>query len=373
MELGQLKELLHQRAIKLGFDDFKVTSVDSIPDLKKNLKEFITKSYHGEMEWLASRLDERATPRKLWSDVRSIILVALNYCPDLDPLENISKKNCGNISVYARNRDYHSIIKGRLKEIAGILVANGGGDAKVFVDTAPVMEKPLAEAAGLGWQGKHTNLVSRELGSWFFLGAVFSTLNIPEDNPESDHCGNCRACLDICPTNAFPKPYQIDARRCISYLTIEHKGQIPHEFRKAIGNRIYGCDDCLAVCPWNKFADSAREIKLQAREEMVSPSLSDLLELTDESFRKLFASSPIKRIGKARFLRNVLIAVGNSGNTRYRSRVVQLLNDSSGIVRGAAVWALGELIGKKQIQKLAQQYTSREDDPMVLEEWELAQ
>ena len=373
MQLAKLKELLHQRAIKLGFDDFKVTAVDSIPEATTNLKAFIANNYHGEMDWLAERVEERASPHKLWQKARSVILVALNYCPEIDPLCNVSKKDIGNISVYARNRDYHSIIKGRLKEIAGILVARGGGDAKVFVDTAPVMEKPLAESAGIGWQGKHTNLVSREMGSWFFLGAIFSSLDLPIDNPETDHCGNCRACLDICPTNAFPSPYKIDARRCISYLTIEHCGPIPHEFRKAIGNRIYGCDDCLAVCPWNKFAEKSSELKLKAREELISPTLVDLLELTDHSFRNLFSGSPIKRIGRARFIRNVLIAVGNSGNKNYCSQVLKLLGDSSSLVRGAAVWVLGELLSKKDLQKLVQQYMPLEEDQMVLEEWELIQ
>ena len=373
MQLAKLKELLHQRAIKLGFDDFKVTAVDSIPEATSNLKAFIANNYHGEMDWLAERVEERSSPHKLWQNARCVILVALNYCPEIDPLCNVSKKDIGNISVYARNRDYHSIIKGRLKEIAGILVARGGGDAKVFVDTAPVMEKPLAESAGIGWQGKHTNLVSREMGSWFFLGAIFSSLDLPIDNPETDHCGNCRACLDICPTNAFPSPYKIDARRCISYLTIEHYGPIPHEFRKAIGNRIYGCDDCLAVCPWNKFAEKSSELKLKAREELIAPTLVDLLELTDHSFRKLFSGSPIKRIGRARFIRNVLIAVGNSGNKNYCSQVLKLLGDSSSLVRGAAVWVLGELLNKRELKKLVHQYMPLEEDQMVIEEWELIQ
>ena len=373
MELGKLKKILHQRASKLGFDDFRVTTVDSIPAVQKNLREFIANNFHGEMEWLANRVEERTSPRKLWTGARSVILVALNYSPEIDPLSNISKKNIGNISVYARNRDYHSIIKGRLKEIAGILVSNGGGDAKVFVDTAPVMEKPLAEAAGVGWQGKHTNLVSRNIGSWFFLGAIFSSLNIPVDAPETDHCGKCRACLDICPTKAFPSPYQIDARRCISYLTIEHHGPIPHEFRKAIGNRIYGCDDCLAVCPWNKFARSSSELKLMARDDLISPPLAELLELTNSEFQTLFSGSAIKRIGRDRFIRNVLIAVGNSGNNSYCQQVLKLLEDSSELVRGAAVWALGELLNKSKISELAPKYLPSEKSQSVLDEWKFVQ
>jgi len=270
-------------------------------------------------------------------------MLGMNYGPDHDPLEALEARSHAAISVYAQGRDYHDVIKGRLKQLAGWLHAATGHEVKVFVDTAPVMEKPLAEAAGIGWQGKHTNLVSRELGSWLFLGAIFTTAELPADAPETDHCGSCRACLDICPTDAFPAPYRLDARRCISYLTIEHKGHIPGEFRAAIGNRIYGCDDCLAVCPWNKFAREANEAKLRARDTTRSPPLSELLALDDSAFRARFSGSPIKRIGRDRFIRNVLIAAGNSGDWSLRAQVIGLLEDASPLVRAMAVWALARL------------------------------
>jgi epoxyqueuosine reductase len=282
----------------------------------------------------------------------------------------LQERTRGGISVYARGDDYHELIKPRLKEIGRWLIDNAGGDIKVFVDTAPVMEKPLAAAAGLGWQGKHTNLVSRQFGSWLFLGAIFTTLDLPADAPENDHCGNCRACLDVCPTAAFPAPYRLDARRCISYLTIEHKGQIPREFRPLMGNRIYGCDDCLAVCPWNKFAISGREMKLAARDALRAPRLADLARLDDAAFRALFAKSPVKRIGRARFVRNVLIAIGNSGDAGLASEAERLLGDASPLVRGAAIWALGRL-DRVRLQHHASQST-READLEVIAEWAAA-
>lgn len=324
------------------------------------------------MAWLAETAARRSDPLALWPDVRTIILLAVNYGPDTDPLETLAKRDLASISVYARNRDYHDLIKGRLKQLAGQLVARAGGDVKVFVDTAPVMEKPLAQAAGLGWQGKHTNLVSRDFGSWIFLGSIFTTLKLPADGAERDHCGTCRACLDICPTNAFPSPYRIDARRCISYLTIEHKAPIPRSLRVAMGNRIYGCDDCLAVCPWNKFAQTTREAKLAARADLIAPKLSDFLEMDDAAFRSHFAGSPIKRIGRDRFLRNVLIAAGNAGNTELIPMVVKLLADPSSLVRGAAVWALSYLADKSELSRLCGQQTAVETDPSVLEEWTAA-
>jgi epoxyqueuosine reductase len=290
-------------------------------------------------------LRRRSNPAQLWPECRSIVMLAMNYGSETNPLENLAHKERANISVYARNRDYHDVMKGRLKTMADRLKSATGKDVKVFVDTAPVMEKPLAAQAGLGWQGKHTNLVSRAHGSWFFLGSIFTEAELAFDEPETDHCGSCRACLDACPTDAFPAPYQLDARRCISYLTIEHDGPIPHEFRKPLGNRIYGCDDCLAACPWNKFAAAANEAKLAARADLVSPAIADFLAFNDAQFRAHFAGNPIKRIGRNRFLRNVLIAAGNSGDVSLAAPVAALLGDVDVLVRATAAWALSELVG----------------------------
>lgn len=295
------------------------------------------------MGWMAETAARRADPRALWPDVRSVVMLAMSYAPEGDPLATLARADAANISVYARHRDYHDVMKGKLKELAGWMVAQAGGDVKVFVDTAPVMEKPLAAAAGLGWQGRHTNLVSRDLGSWFFLGSIFTTQEIAPDAGEADHCGSCRACLDACPTQAFPAPCQLDARRCISYLTIEHKGPIPAEFRAAIGNRVYGCDDCLAACPWNKFAVAAREAKLMARADLVAPDLADLLSDDEAAFRARFAGNPVKRVGHARFLRNLLIAAGNSNKQAFTSIAEMRLTHESPLVRGMAVWALARL------------------------------
>jgi epoxyqueuosine reductase len=299
-------------------------------------------------------------------------MLGLNYGPSEDPLALLAQRERGAISVYAQGDDYHDLIKPRLKELARWLIAAHGGDVKVFVDTAAVMEKPLAAAGGLGWQGKHTNLVSRPFGSWLFLGAIFTTLELPLDDAETDHCGSCRACLDACPTAAFPAPYQLDARRCISYLTIEHKGPIPREFRKAIGNRIYGCDDCLAVCPWNKFAAAGRETKLAARAHLRAPTLEDLAGLDDFAFRALFQKSPVKRIGRARFIRNVLIAIGNSGKPGLAAKAESLLGDDSQLVRGAAVWALSQLLPPERFGALAAECLAVETDATVRAEWRLA-
>jgi epoxyqueuosine reductase len=307
----------------------------------------------------------------LWSEVRSIALFGMNYGPEADPLAILAKRDRGAISVYAQNRDYHDVVKGRLKEIATRFAARAGEDVKVFVDTAPVMEKPLAEKAGIGWQGKHTNLVSREFGSWLFLGSLFTTADLELDAPERDHCGSCRACLDICPTNAFPAPYQIDARRCISYLTIEHKGPIAPELRPLIGNRIYGCDDCLAVCPWNKFAHSASEMKLKARDELKEPKLSELLTLDDAAFRAFFSGSPVKRVGRDRFIRNALIAAGNSGEKTLIPACKALASDPSPTVRGMAVWALSRLMPSAEFTAYAGARGPESDDE-VLGEWVMA-
>jgi epoxyqueuosine reductase len=323
------------------------------------------------MTWMAERAEQRGDPRALWPQARSIVMLGVNYGPDDDPLAILKQRSRGGISVYARGDDYHDVIKPRLKTVARWLVAQAGGDVKVFVDTAPVMEKPLAQAAGIGWQGKHTNLVSRQLGSWLFLGAVFTTLDLPPDESERDHCGACHACLDVCPTAAFPAPYRLDARRCISYLTIEHKGPIARELRPLIGNRIYGCDDCLAVCPWNKFAQASSEMKFHTREALRAPRLAALARLDDAAFRALFAKSPVKRIGRARFLRNVLIAIGNSGDAALASEAERLLADASPLVRGAAVWALSRLDCSRLVDS-ANEHRTMESDAGVIAEWTAA-
>ena len=317
---------------------------------------------------MAKNAERRGDPRTLWSEVRAVVMLGVNYGPADDPLAILKARTRGAISVYAQGDDYHELIKPRLKSLGRWLVENAGGDIKVFVDTAPVMEKPLAQAAGLGWQGKHTNLVSREHGSWLFLGAIFTTLELPPDRPDDDHCGICRACLDICPTGAFPAPYRLDARRCISYLTIEHQGPIPRDLRPLMGNRIYGCDDCLAVCPWNKFARAGREAKLAARAALRAPQLSELARLDDAGFRALFTKSAVKRIGRARFLRNVLIAIGNSGDPTLASAAERLLADASPLVRGAAVWALGRL-DRPRLALCAEKRCGAESDPHVVAEW----
>jgi epoxyqueuosine reductase len=361
---------LAQAARELGFDVIGIARPDSIPQAAPRLAQFIADGAHGDMDWMASTAARRGHPRALWPQVRSVIMLGLNYggAHTDDPLAILKRRDRGAISVYAQGSDYHDVIKPRLKALARWLVAHAGGDVKVFVDTAAVMEKPLAAAAGIGWQGKHTNLVSRQLGSWLFLGAIFTTLELPPDAPEQDHCGSCHACLDICPTAAFPAPYRLDARRCISYLTIEHKGPIPRELRAAMGNRIYGCDDCLAVCPWNKFAQAGREAKLAARDELRAPDLAELARLDDAAFRALFAKSPIKRTGRDRFVRNVLIAIGNSGDASLAREVERLLSDSSPLVRGAAVWALAQL-DRDRAAAVATIHRAHEKNVSVLDEW----
>jgi epoxyqueuosine reductase len=347
-----------------------VARPDAIPLAAGRLRQFLADGAHGDLAWMAEKVDRRGDPRTLWFDVRAIVMLGVNYAPGADPLAILQQRSRGAISVYAQGDDYHDVIKPRLKQLGRWLIERAGGDIKVFVDTAPVMEKPLAAAAALGWQGKHTNLVSREHGSWLFLGAIFTTLDLPPDEPESDHCGSCRACLDICPTAAFPAPYRLDARRCISYLTIEHKGPIPRALRPLIGNRIYGCDDCLAVCPWNKFAQAGRETKLAARTSLQAPRLADLARLDDAGFRALFAKSAVKRIGRARFLRNVLIAIGNSGDAALADAAEELLDDDSPLVRGAAVWALGQLDPARLMR--AAQRRAGESDADVIAEWATA-
>jgi epoxyqueuosine reductase len=363
-----LKATLVDEARALGFNAIGITTPDAIPQAQERLTRFLASGAHGDMDWLAATAERRGSPKALWPEVRSVIMLGLNYGPDEDPLAILQQRTRGAISVYAKGDDYHELIKKRLKQLARWLIAQAGGDVKVFVDTAAVMEKPLAASAGLGWQGKHTNLVSRDFGAWLFLGAIFTTLELPADAAGTDNCGSCRACLDVCPTNAFPAPYRLDARKCISYLTIEHKGPIPRELRGRIGNRIYGCDDCLAVCPWNKFAQAGREAKLAARDTLRAPSLAPLARLDDAQFRALFSKSPVKRTGRDRFIRNVLIAIGNSGEAALAEEAERLLDDASPLVRGAAVWALSRLLVREELQKL-----KRDDsDASVNDEWTAA-
>jgi epoxyqueuosine reductase len=369
MQPSHLKAALTREALACGFDCVGVADPGTTGDAAKHFRAFLDSGGHGDMDWLAAHPERRADPRALWPEVRSIVMLGVNYGPDQDPLAILQQRTRGAISVYAQGDDYHDLIKKRLKALARWLVSNAGGDVKVFVDTAAVMEKPLAQAAGLGWQGKHTNLVSREFGSWLFLGAIFTTLDLPRDDADVDHCGSCRACLDICPTAAFPAPYKLDARRCISYLTIESKGPIPREFRRAIGNRIYGCDDCLAVCPWNKFAQAGREKKLAARENLRAPDLAELSRLDDAAFGALFAKSPVKRIRRDRFVRNVLVAIGNSGDAMLAEEAERLLADESGLVRGAAVWALSQLLPRNEFAARAKEAMTNETDETVREEW----
>jgi epoxyqueuosine reductase len=367
--INDIREAVRAEAAAQGFDTVRFAKAAAPVHAPARLGAFLAQGRHGTMEWMAKNAERRADPLALWPEAKSIVVVGANYGPDHNPLEDLQARETGAISVYARGDDYHDVMKARLKRLAGLLIVRFGGDAKVFVDTAPLLEKPLAQAAGMGWQGKHTNLVSREFGSWLFLGSVLTTLEIESDEAETDHCGLCRACLDICPTRAFPAPYQLDARRCISYLTIEHKGHIPREFREAIGNRIYGCDDCLAVCPWNKFAQTAREAKFLARAELRRPLLAELVRLDDADFRALFRASPIKRIGRDRFVRNVLIAIGNSGDTALAAEAEGLLCDASPLVRAMAVWALSRLLDGAQFSTLAARHEPRESDADVRAEW----
>lgn len=360
---------IRTEALKLGFDAVAFCVPDAIEDAGAGLAQFIAAGYHGDMGWLETTADRRRHPSALWPEAKSVIVLAMNYGPERNPLEQLERRDEGAISVYAQGRDYHDVIKGKLKQLAGWIAGKSGHDVKVFVDTAPVMEKPLGEASGIGWQGKHTNLVSREFGSWLFLGSIFTTLPLGADARESDHCGTCQACLDICPTRAFPAPYKLDARRCISYLTIEHKGHIARELRPLMGNRIYGCDDCLAVCPWNKFASVTREPAFVPRAELTSRRLSELAMLDDAAFRKLFSASPVKRTGRDRFVRNVLIAIGNSGDARLAAQAEGLLGDASPLVRAMAVWALGRLLPRERFAALREMWLAREDDGDVRGEW----
>lgn len=364
------RPLVRARAKALGFDVVGFAKPELPARVEAGYRAFVDLDRHGDMDWLATTFDRRKAPNALWSDVRSAIVLGMNYGHTDDPLEVLRQPDTGGISVYARHRDYHDVIKGKLKQLGQWLVSRSAGEIKVFVDTAPVLEKPLAEQAGIGWQGKHTNLVSRDFGSWLFLGEIFTTLDIEPSSVGIDHCGSCRACLDACPTDAFPAPYQLDARRCISYLTIEHKGHIPAEFRKPMGNRIYGCDDCLAVCPWNKFAAEASEAKLKAREDLNAPPLTELAKLDEKAFRKRFSGSPIKRIGRDRFVRNVLIAAGGAPlQDKLVGIATKLLEDPSPLVRAMAVWALGQMVDREAFDGYCRHSRERETDTDVIREY----
>ena len=364
-----LKELVLAEARTAGFDAARVTTPAAVGTaMAERLDQFVREGRHGDMHWMATTAERRRHPSQMWPDTRSIVILGMNYAPERDPLAVLEETSRGAISCYAQCSDYHDVVKKGLKKVAGALAQASGADVKVFVDTAPLMEKPLGEAAGLGWQGKHTNLVSREYGSWLFLGAILTSAEIEPDKSELDHCGSCNRCLDACPTNAFPAPYQLDARRCIAYLTIEHKGHIPAEFREAIGNRVFGCDDCLAVCPWNKFAVAAHETKLQALDGNQSMPIADLLAFDDAGFRKRFAGTPVKRTGRDRVVRNALIAAGNSGDGDLVPAVRHLLDDASPLVRAMAVWALRKLSGDAW-REARRFHSTRESDADVLAEW----
>ena len=368
MDAGDAKQDIVSLSLKAGFDVVGIAGPQEAG--RDKLAGFLQAGFAGDMDWLIRRSDERAAPRVLWPDVNSIVVLGKNYGPSHDPLVSLKRRDRGVVSVYAQGKDYHDVLKKRLKAVARQMVDGYGCEVKVFVDTAPVMEKPLAQRGGIGWQGKHTNLVSREFGSWLFLGEIYTTLDLEPDTAELDHCGSCRACLDICPTAAFPEPYRLDARRCISYLTIEHKGHIGREFRAAMGNRIYGCDDCLAVCPWNKFAAAAVEPAFLPRAALDAPRLTELAALDDAGFRQFFAGSPVKRTGRDRFVRNVLIAIGNSGDSNLAGAAVARLDDVSPLVRAMAVWAVARLVSAERFAELATVHLAKEDDGDVRLEWE---
>lgn len=369
LDATEARAAIRAQALEAGFDAVGFAAPDIGARAQQGLSAFLDQGWHGDMDWFAGKTARRGDPRVLWPDVQSVVTLGMNYGPDASPLDILDRREVGAISVYAQGRDYHDVVKKRLKRVARWMVGALDCEVKVFVDTAPVAEKPLAQRGGLGWQGKHTNLVSRNYGSWLFLGEIYTTLTLAPDVAETDHCGGCRRCLDICPTGAFPAPYTLDARRCISYLTIEHKGHIPREFRAAMGNRIYGCDDCLAVCPWNKFAQAASEAALQARAELRAPSLAALAALDDAAFRKLFSGSPVKRTGRDRFIRNVLIAIGNSGDAALAEPATRLLKDDSPLVRAMAVWALALLMDAPAFEALRDTYLPEERDDDVRREW----
>jgi epoxyqueuosine reductase len=364
-----MKQEIIAKAREIGFDAVGIAPAAVDARDRARLDAFLAQGQHGDMDWMERTAARRRDPRTLWPEAKSVIVLATNYGPGHDPMGNLAARDRANISVYARNRDYHDLVKKRLKQLGRWMAGKFGCELKVFVDTAPVLEKPLGQRAGVGWQGKHTNLVSRELGSWFFLGEIFTTLDLEADRPERDHCGSCTNCLDICPTGAFPAPYTLDATRCISYLTIEHKGHIDEAFRAAVGNRVYGCDDCLAVCPWNKFAVASHEAAFAARADLTLPVLASFLDLDDAGFRQRFSGSPIKRIGRDRFLRNVLIAIGNSADPEALDPVGRLLSDPSPLVRAMAVWASRRLASPDRFITLRDRHIDNETDPEVRGEW----
>jgi epoxyqueuosine reductase len=368
--MNRAKKFIREEALRLGFDAVGFAPAALTAEARAHLEEFIARGYHGEMGWLAARAEQRGKPQALWPEAKSVVVLGLNYGPADNPLSVVQQKTAGDISVYARGRDYHDVVKSRLKALARAIIARWPGELKVFVDTAPVMEKPLAASAGLGWQGKHTNLVSRQWGSWLFLGEIFLSLDLPPDEPERDHCGECARCLEVCPTRAFPAPYRLDARRCISYLTIEHKGHIDAGLRPLMGNRIYGCDDCLAVCPWNKFARVTEEPGFATRAALAAPHLAALAQLDDAQFRAMFSGSPVKRIGRDRFVRNVLIAIGNSGEPTLAAVAQVRLDDASPLVRAMAVWALARLAPAALVSELRGSYLTSEADEAVRAEWQ---
>ncbi len=371
LESTKLKKGLQEEARACGFDTISITTADAIPEAAQHLRSFLEQERHGEMTWMLDNVTRRSTPKNLWSDVNTVIMLGMNYASSQDPLDTLKKVAHGNISTYAQGEDYHDIIKKKLKLLARWFVKETQADVKVFVDTAPVMEKPLAQAAGMGWQGKHTNLVSRDFGSWLFLGSIFTNFILEPDTPSKDYCGSCQNCLDICPTNAFPQPYQLDAKRCISYLTIESKTQVPLEFRAKMGNHIYGCDDCLAVCPWNKYATQTQEMKFHTKIELTNKLLIDFVQLTDTGFRQLFRKSPVKRLGRDRFVRNVLIAMGNAKIIEMLPYIKTCLSDESDLVRGMAIWSMGQYEPKSKMNTLAKAALPYERIKHIRQEWEI--
>jgi epoxyqueuosine reductase len=363
------RDAIFDEAKKLRFASIGITKPDQLDGAKKHFDNFLELGHYGDMAWMKDKAERRGDPLVLWPDVKSIIMIGMNYGPEDNPLDIKKNKSDGDISIYARGKDYHDVFKKRLKQLARFIHQTYGEEVKVFVDTAPVMEKPLAALAGIGWQGKHTNLVSNSFGSWMFLGAIYTTLKLSPDTPHQDQCGNCTACIDICPTKAITAPYKLDARRCISYLTIEHKGHIDAEFRSDMGNHIYGCDDCLATCPWNKFAQTTDELAYKAKEHLISPPLSELLLLDDAMFRNFFQGSPIKRTGRDRFLRNVLIAAGNSSDKKLVDKIIPHMHDQNPIVRAMAVWSLKQLVSENEFEVEKQKHHPQEIDEDVLSEW----
>ena len=371
MDSDKIRSRIRDDAYAEGFDQVAFVSAEASPLQAERLDQFIADDHMGQMTWLAETRDRRISPKSMWAEARTAIVLSMNYGPDHDPMDNLKKPEAANISVYARGRDYHDVIKGKLKQVASRLAAREGTEVKVFVDTAPLMEKPLAARAGIGWQGKHTNLVSRDYGSWLFLGVILTAADWAEPEDSSDHCGSCTACLDVCPTNAFPAPYRLDARRCISYLTIEHQGAIPHEFRNAIGNRVFGCDDCLAVCPWNRFAKDAHEAKLQAKPDLILPDLEGMMALDEAGFRSYFSGTPVRRAGYESFMRNILIAAGNSKNKLLINAVKELLSSKNEVIKGAAIWALSQLMIAKDFATLCRQHADERDSAEIRHEWEI--